>query len=144
MSNPTQRRCKGFSVVVAEEDPDLRQTFVTALTTAGFSVRDVCSGQEALRVAREQHPDALVTNLRLSDMDGVELTQEINSDPETRDIPVVGVSCVPSGDRERIAHAGFAQVMVNSCGPQHLVADIRGVLSEHHPRNRRSRRMKRR
>lgn len=144
MSKSPRRKRKVLSVVVAEVDPSTRRTFVTALSHAGFAVVDVCSGHEALQIAREQHPDAVITNLQLSDMDGVDLTKQIKSDPETRDIPVVGVSCAPAGDRDRIGRAGFDQVMVDSCGPEHLLADVRGVLSDDRERRPTSRRVKRR
>ena len=141
MSRSRQCKTKRFSVLIAEDNPETRQAFAAALAEAGFSVTEVRSGGEALRVAREQHPDALVTDLKLPDMDGVELTRTITRDPGTCDIPVVGVSCGPSGDRNRIGLAGFAQVMVDSCGPQHLLADVRGVLGDHpEPQRRRSKR----
>ncbi len=122
------------SLVLAEENADTRRDYAEALREAGFAVTDVCSSDEALRAVHEQHPDVVITDLLLSDMDGVELTRELRSNPATRHIPVIGVSCRPTADRDRIGRAGFAQLVVNSCAPEQLVADIRTVLADHRQR----------
>jgi CheY-like chemotaxis protein len=122
------------SLILAEENAGTRRSLGDALRGAGFSVTDVCRGDDALRAVREEAPDLVVTDLNLSGMDGVELTRELRSDPATRHIPVIGVSCRPSGDRERIGRAGFAQVVVNSCTPAQVVADVRAVLADRRQR----------
>jgi CheY-like chemotaxis protein len=122
-------------LVLAEENADIRRDYAHALREAGFAVTDVCSSDEALRAVHEQHPDVVITDLTLSDMDGVELTRELRSNPATRHIPVIGVSCRPTVDRYRVGRAGFAQVVVNPCEPEQLVADTRTVLAELRRRN---------
>jgi two-component system, OmpR family, response regulator len=122
------------SLVLAEENDGTRRDLVNALRGAGFWVKDVCRGHEALRAVHAHAPDLVITDLNLSDMDGVELVRELRSNAATRHIPVIGVSCRPTGDRERIGRAGFAQVVVNSCPFQQVVADVRAVLADRRQR----------
>jgi CheY-like chemotaxis protein len=130
MRRSRPREPNAASLILAEENADTRRDFVSALEEAGFAVTDVRRGEEALRAVHEQSPDVVITDLSLSDMDGVELTRELRANPATRHIPVIGVSCRPSGDRDRIGRAGFAQVVASSCAPEQLVADIRTVLAD--------------
>jgi CheY-like chemotaxis protein len=130
MARSRPREPNATSLILAEENADTRRTYVSALEEAGFAVTDVCSSEEALRAVRDENPDLVITDLTLSDMDGVELTRELRANPETRHIPVIGVSSRPTADRERIGRAGFAQVLVNSSAPEQLVADIRMVLAD--------------
>jgi len=133
MARPRQTASQP-SLIFAEENADTRREYVSALKEAGFAVTDVCSSHEALRAVHEQQPDVVITDLALSNMDGVELTRELRADPATRSIPVIGMSCRAAADRERVGRAGFAQVLAGSCAPAQLVADIRMVLAQRRAR----------
>jgi CheY-like chemotaxis protein len=54
-----------------------------------YDVRTALSGAEGLRVAVEQRPDVILTDLNMPGMSGVELAEALASDARTRGIPVV-------------------------------------------------------
>jgi len=59
------------------------------------------SGEEALRLARAEPVDLIVSDLALSDLDGFTLVKALNDDPETRDIPILVLTGEPNGRQHR-------------------------------------------
>lgn len=71
-----------------------------------FSVIEAGSGREGLEAARRELPDVVFLDLRMSDLSGFEVLDELRADPKTRDIPVVIHSSytIRNAERERLNH----------------------------------------
>lgn len=88
------------SVLVVEDDIDLRESLEEVLEQEGFEVRTAGSGASALSaLAQADRPDLLVLDLMLPDMDGFQLRREMQADPALRHIPVIVATAVPEPDR---------------------------------------------
>jgi PAS domain S-box-containing protein len=75
------------TVLVVDDHPANRDLVVTLLCYQGHTLLQAGDGAEALRIARAQHPDLIITDLVMPVMDGYELVRELRSDPglaETR------------------------------------------------------------
>jgi len=75
------------TVLVVDDHPANRDLVVTLLRYRGHTLLEAGNGAEALRIARAQHPDLIITDLVMPVMDGYELVRELRSDPglaETR------------------------------------------------------------
>jgi DNA-binding response OmpR family regulator len=70
------------SVLVVEDTEEIRELVVTVLRKAGFDVRAVGSGAEALDAVRRQVPDLVVLDLGLPDADGTEVCRQIRAETE--------------------------------------------------------------
>jgi CheY-like chemotaxis protein len=79
-------------VVTAEDDEDIRMIVTRSLRRAGHHVIAVSDGVQGLAAVREHHPDAVVTDLDMPHMNGLQLCREMRRDPLLRHIPVVVVS----------------------------------------------------
>jgi CheY-like chemotaxis protein len=77
------------SVVLAEDDPDIQLVARLALKRAGFSVRVVSNGAEALSAVRSQPPDLVLLDWMMPELDGLETCRQLKADPATSAIPVV-------------------------------------------------------
>ncbi len=65
--------------------------------------------EKAVEIAAEFHPDLILMDIQLPDMDGLEATKRLKADPATASIPVIAVtSLAMRGDREKIEEAGCA------------------------------------
>jgi len=94
-------------VLVVEDDPDNRRIVTKVLSVEGYQVVEATDGVEALAQARAEHPDLILMDLALPNMDGWEATRRLKSDPATRTIPVVALTAVAMrGDEERARAAG--------------------------------------
>ena len=70
------------------------------LTTPSHLVIEAASAAEAIRRAREEHPDVICLDLIMPDVDGVQVLRTLKDDPATRGIPVVVVTSRALGDQE--------------------------------------------
>lgn len=93
------------TILVAEDEPMVRQLIKSLLTSDGYEVIEGVDGADALDVAR-RYPgviDLLLTDVRMPRMNGPELVREIRKDRPQ--ISVVVMSAYSSGELERVANA---------------------------------------
>ena len=76
------------SVLVTDDDEDLRLMCQMYLEFEGFRVSQAENGAEALEAARRESPDLILLDLMMPVMDGWECLSGLKSDPTLRDIPV--------------------------------------------------------
>ena len=76
-------------VLVADDDPDLRELVALRLARAGYRVETVRDGLEAFERAVELLPDLLVLDVSMPGQDGFETSRRLRADPRTSHLPVV-------------------------------------------------------
>ena len=74
-------------VLAVDDEPSLTELLSMAMRYEGWNPSTAASGSEAVRVAREVHPDAVVLDLMLPDFDGLEVMRRIRA--EQPEIPVI-------------------------------------------------------
>jgi CheY-like chemotaxis protein len=82
----------GAKILVVEDEPDIMRIITHALTTAGYQVVPAYGGEDAIRKAKTQRPDLVLTDLAMPKVSGVEVIQTIKKDPETQHIPILAVT----------------------------------------------------
>ena len=81
------------SILVVEDERDLRSAICHALVREGFQPRTADTGAQALALAaHEPAPDLVLLDLNLPDMSGIAVCQALRGDPTTRALPVVMLS----------------------------------------------------
>jgi two-component system cell cycle response regulator DivK len=95
--------------ILIVEDNKLNLELATELLkSSGYAVLQSRSAEEGLRVAREQHPDLILMDVRLPGMDGLAAVRVLKQDPDTRAIPAVAMTAqAMRGDEEAARDAGF-------------------------------------
>jgi len=76
-------------VVVAEDDPDLRETVSLTLETLSWRVIQAADGGEAWEQVQRNLPDLLVTDIQMPRLDGYELLRKVRGDLRTAFVPVI-------------------------------------------------------
>jgi signal transduction histidine kinase len=105
-------------VLVAEDDPERLEAIEDRLHAAGFTVIPAQDGLEALDRAREDHPDAVVLNMLLRQIDGLRVCEILKANPATTNIPVVLVAGIYAGaDEGQRALAAGADRFLAELGP---------------------------
>lgn len=88
----------------------------------GFEVLVTDRGSEALEIASQQRPIAVLLDVILPEIDGFSILQNLKSSPDTRDIPVMLLTNLgQESDQEKGRQLGVADYFVKS---QHTPADI--------------------
>ncbi len=78
-----------MTVVLAEDDADIQLVARLALKRAGFAVKVVGNGQEALDAIKQQAPDVVLLDWMMPELDGPETCRRLKANPETAGIPVI-------------------------------------------------------
>ena len=77
-------------VLLVDDDPDIRTLLATELAADGFDVRVAADGVEALRIAREEAPAAVILDLMMPNMDGFAVAAELHREAgASREIPIL-------------------------------------------------------
>jgi CheY-like chemotaxis protein len=81
----------GATILIVDDDDDIRESVADALDDAGYRVASAANGIEALTLLREQHlrPDAILLDVMMPGMDGMAFRAEQRSDLELAHIPVI-------------------------------------------------------
>jgi diguanylate cyclase (GGDEF)-like protein len=91
-SNPdSQRRA---NILIVDDTPDNLRFLSQTLGDRGYKVRSVIDGQMALTVARAAHPDLILLDIKMPDLDGYEVCRLLKADEQTREIPVIFLSAL--------------------------------------------------
>jgi len=99
---------KGLSVMVVEDEPDIREALATVLRSRGMRVETAADARAALEALKAHPVELLVTDLRMPGLSGGELMEQVHLLPgmqETRFLVITGQDLVdhPAGARERVA-----------------------------------------
>jgi two-component system phosphate regulon response regulator PhoB len=121
---PTPRRP---TVLVVEDDPDLRALYRASLSVAGFAVIAAGNGIDALRQIDLGEPDLLVLDIGLPGLDGRDVQRELSAHADTRSIPIVVVT---GGDTSELNEADFSCVLRKPIDPAELVSAVRRCLQK--------------
>jgi len=87
----TPRR-EPFSVLVVDDDVNIRKMMIAALRRDGYSFIEAANGREALDAMRASHPSVVVLDLMMPVLSGWDVLKEREADSALRSIPVIIVS----------------------------------------------------
>ena len=93
----TERGTQRPVVLVADDSPTVRAVVRLELEAAGYEVVEAEHGQDALDVAGKEHLDAILLDVEMPVLDGLETIAALKADPATADVPVVFLSNRDSG-----------------------------------------------
>ena len=74
-------------ILVVDDEPDIREVLTQALKMKGYRVTSAGTGEEALRLAKSDVPQLVISDLQMEDADGLELINQLKSDHP--DLPVI-------------------------------------------------------
>jgi DNA-binding response OmpR family regulator len=116
-------------LLVADDDEDILTLVQLRLSRSGFEVVVARDGEEALRVARERHPDLAVLDWMMPKSSGLEVLRAIRADAATADIPVILLTARASeADVQEGLDAGAVDYIAKPFSPQELAARVQAIL----------------
>src|SRR4051794_31859679 len=114
-------------VMVVDDEPTLAELIAMALRYEGWEVRSAGDGQSAVRTARDFRPDAVVLDMMLPDIDGLEVLRRLRG--ETPDVPVLFLTAKDSvEDRITGLTAGGDDYVTKPFSLEEVVARLRGLM----------------
>ncbi len=100
------------------------------LRQAGFDVQEAATGTDALRMVTSEHPDLVLLDVNLPDVDGFEVCRQIKTDPDTSTIPVLYLSAAYRTAEHRVQglDLGADGYLTQPVEPRELVATVNALL----------------
>jgi len=114
------------TILVVDDEPQIRRVMLTTLASQGYSVVEVRSGEEALEKVRGMRPDLILLDVNLPGISGLETCREIRA---TCDAPIIMLT-VRNTERDKVQalDAGADDYVVKPFGVEELMARIRAAL----------------
>jgi CheY-like chemotaxis protein len=114
------------TVLAVEDDPIVRADLRLVLEDAGFEVADARDGVQAVELARTHEPDAIVLDLGLPRLDGVEATRRILAE---RDVPIVALTGRSQVLAEEAIEAGASSYVLKPFEPEEVVGAVLDAIA---------------
>ena len=114
------------TILVVDDEPQIRRVLRTTLTTEGYAVLEARDGAEALDKVRSARPDLILLDMNMPAMDGLQACREIRS---SSDVPIIMVTVRNTEkDKVRALDAGTDDYVVKPFSFPELLARIRALL----------------
>ncbi len=117
------------TILVIEDENDIRTLLEYNLQTAGFRVIQATDGEEGLLFSIEHEPDLILLDWLLPSLSGLELLRQLRRRPETRAIPIIMLTAKGEEiDRLRGLNGGADDYITKPFSPAELLARIHALL----------------
>jgi CheY-like chemotaxis protein len=121
-------------VLIVEDNEESRDALSRRLERRGYSVLVAVDGQAGITMAQDEHPDVILMDLNLPDVDGWEATKRIKASPQTASIPVIALTAhAVVGDEHRALQAGCNDYHSKPVEFTRLVGQIEALLKNADP-----------
>jgi len=113
-------------ILVVDDEPQIARVLKTALSTRGYSIRTASDGDDAVQTMKSWTPDLVITDLRMPNMDGVELCRHLRARSA---IPIIVLS-VKNDERTKVEalDAGADDYVTKPFSVDELLARVRATL----------------
>ena len=127
--NGTQAGRATARVQIVDDETHNRSLLEVMLSSEGYELLTAASGEEALTVVEEQHPDLILLDIMMPEMNGFQVTTMLKANPATQHIPIVILSAIDDrGARERGLQVGAVAFLTKPIHHVELRALIRKFL----------------
>lgn len=119
-------------ILIAEDEPDIRELVAFTLRFAGYEVVAANNGEEAVQTASRELPDLILMDVRMPRMTGYDACRVMKGNPDLVDIPVVFLSA--KGQEAEIQtglDVGAEEYLLKPFAPDQLTERVRAILSKY-------------
>lgn len=118
-------------ILIAEDEPDIRDLITFTLRFAGHEVIPTANGEEAYKMAIKELPDLILLDVRMPRMTGYEACEQLKSDANTQNIPVVFLSAKGQESEVKTGiEAGAEEYILKPFSPDQLTERIKKILAK--------------
>ena len=118
-------------ILLAEDNEENINLFANYLSLKGYRLVIAHNGRMAIDLAQQTHPDVILMDIQMPEMDGLEAIQRIRQMPELADTPIIALTALAmAGDRDRCIEIGANDYLSKPVSLKQLVKKINGYLTE--------------
>jgi len=117
-----------MKVLVVDDEPFNLELLMEVLSVEGFEVITASDGVEAVEVFQREKPDAVLMDIRMPRMNGVEAMQRIRELPGGKEVPILCLTASGLGrDRDRFLAEGFDGYLQKPIDPWSVAEQLRAA-----------------
>lgn len=117
-------------VLIVDDDVQTLRLVGLMLERQGYKILAANNGIQAMHIARTEHPDVIVLDIMMPDMDGYEVARGLRRDPETTNIPILMFTAKTQVDDKISGYeSGADDYLTKPIHPAELTAHMRALLS---------------
>lgn len=116
-------------ILVVDDEQDILELIRYNLSREGYQLDTVLSGEEALKIARDRHPDLIILDLMLPGIDGLDVCRLLKGETRTTGIPIIMLTA--KGEDSDVVtglELGAEDYMTKPFSPKVLIARVRNIL----------------
>ncbi len=116
--------------MVVDDDINSRNLLTNILQKEGWQVLEAINGEQALKLLESYHPQLLLLDLMMPEVDGFEVANSIQQNSNWQDIPIIIITAkdITQDDRQRLNGRVSAILQKGSYNKDHLLKQVRGLL----------------
>lgn len=118
------------TILIVDDNELIRKSLSAALVTNEIQVETVANGQDGLKAAFDKHPDLIVTDVHMPEMDGLEMIEKIRADEWGKKVPILIMTVDEAAESiNKALEAGVTvYISKNVSDPAAIVAQIKTAL----------------
>lgn len=116
------------TILVVEDTVDTRELLHHYFSSAGFTVIIAADGDEGLYRAKADHPDLIVTDIQMPNLDGIEMIKQLRAEPGYTNIPIITLSAYGDGANSEAIRAGATKTYTKPMNLEELTSAIVSLL----------------
>jgi two-component system phosphate regulon response regulator PhoB len=117
------------TILLADDEAYLRLLVHTTLADPAYHILEATDGNQALTMARTEHPDLLVLDWMMPGISGLAVVQALRQDPATADMPIVMLTAKGQDtDRAQGQALGVQAYLVKPFSPLELLEKVQTIL----------------
>jgi two-component system, OmpR family, phosphate regulon response regulator PhoB len=117
------------TILLVEDDPDIRHLVSYKLTRGGFEVVEAADGFAALDQARRRPPDLVLLDVHMPRMSGLDVCRELRDSPGTERVPIIMLTARSRPeDLEKAYAAGATDYVTKPFSPRALLERVESAL----------------
>jgi len=125
-----QGNANGQRILIVEDDRLSMTLLSDFLNAHGFKILKTSEGLEAINLARDEHPDLILMDIRLPGISGFDVTRLLKQDNHTKAIPIIAVTAfATAGDETKALESGCAAYITKPVNVGELLRTIGSFLS---------------
>jgi two-component system, OmpR family, phosphate regulon response regulator PhoB len=121
-------------LLIVEDDAALSELLIWHFEGEGFQVANTADGEEALLLARELQPDAIILDWMIENLSGIEVCRRLRREAETKAIPIIMLTARgEEEDRIRGLNTGADDYATKPFSPRELIARVNALMRRTRP-----------
>ena len=117
------------TILVVEDEPDIRKLIQYNLAQERFKVLDAEDGEQALKILQREKPNLVILDLMLPGLSGLELCKILRERPQTAQLPILMLTA-KAGEADKVVglELGADDYLAKPFSPREMVARVRAIL----------------